>query len=552
LFGFSNHHGGGESIAGKPTAPSSVIYCQNEPSLPLAASGANLTWYTRADTTDASTTAPVPATTSAGTQLFYVLQTNSFGCKSDTARIQVIVHPSISGNTIEKDQTLCEGGTPQALTPRFSIGGGNGSYTYQWQSSTNGGTTWTTISGASSSTYSPGPSSATTTYRRIVSSSNCRDTSAAVTITIQGTLTNTGISAAQTICSGTRPATLEGQQPSGGSGSYLYSWESSTDGSTWTTIADATSKDYSPPALTASIFYRRKVGSGECSIYSSPVKLPLTRHRNGTCPDVTVCHNTTTGTISFSATPATGVSFRWVNDNPLIGLQPAGTGAIPSFTAVNNSSPKKAVVANITVTPVYTGGGVECPGTPVTFRITVLPTISIDLIPLVETCTGTAIAALTPKPDTAFYAGATVSYVWTVTGSGISLQSSSGTQIPGYGTENTGTSDLVATITVTPRYTLNNRTCDGQAVSYTVTVKPSTPPAAAGADAVLCAAPSYTLRASSVAGTTGTWTQISGPAAEIVTQTSLPRLSAGCRQVGFIVLYGRKPASLAVHPPPIQ
>jgi hypothetical protein len=153
-----------------------------------------------------------------------------------------------------------------------------------------------------------------------------------------------------------------------------------------------------------------------------------------------------------------------VNDNPLIGLQPAGTGAIPSFTAVNNSSPKKAVVANITVTPVYTGGGVECLGTPVTFRITVLPTISIDLIPSVETCTGTAIAALTPKPDTAFYSGATVSYVWTVTGSGITLQGSSGAQIPGYGTENNGTSDLVATITVTPRYTLNNRTCNGQPV----------------------------------------------------------------------------------------
>jgi PKD repeat protein len=286
----------------KPTAPSPVIYCQNEPSLPLAASGANLTWYTRADTTDASTTAPVPATTSAGTQLFYVLQTNSFGCKSDTARIQVIVHPSISGNTIEKDQTLCEGGTPQALTPRFSIGGGNGSYTYQWQSSTNGGTTWTTIGGAVGSIYSPGPLSATTSYRRIVNSRNCRDTSAPITVTIQGTLTNTGISAAQTICSGTRPATLEGQQPSGGSGSYLYSWESSTDGSTWTTIADATSKDYSPPALTASIFYRRKVSSGECSIYSSPVSITVNPTPTmATVADVTVCHNTTTGTISFSA-----------------------------------------------------------------------------------------------------------------------------------------------------------------------------------------------------------------------------------------------------------
>ncbi len=505
----------------QPTVSSPVVYCQNEPALPLTAGGTNLTWYTRADTTDASATAPVPSTVNDGSFYFYVLQTNSFGCKSDTARLQVIVHRAISNNSIEKDQTICEGGQPQPITPRLTIAGGNGSYGYQWQSSTDGGANWVTISGATAGSYSPGPLTITTRYRRIVSSSSCRDTSAAVLITVQGTLTNTGIGAAQTICSGTRPATLEGQQPSGGSGVYQYSWESSTDGNLFVPIAGANAKDYAPPALTASTWYRRKVSSGECSVYSAPVRITVNpTPQMAPVPDLTVCNNAATGAINFSSTPSAGVTFRWTNTNPLIGLAQAGTGNIGSFTAINNSSPKAPLTATITVTPVFTGGGVECPGASITFRITVLPTVGLAPIPSVETCTGTALAAFAPVADTSFAAGATLSYTWTVSGSGINLQSSSGPQIPGYGTVNNGSTDLRATITVTPRYTFNNHTCDGLPVSYTVTVKPSTPPAAAGPDAVLCAATTYNLQAVPVGGTTGQWTQIAGPAAEIVTPTS--------------------------------
>lgn len=69
---------------------------------------------------------------------------------------------------------------------------------------------------------------------------------------------------------------------------------------------------------------------------------------------------------NFSGTPA-DVTFSWVNSNPAIGLAAAGTGNIPSFTAINRGN--EPVTANITITPMSNG----CPGASRTYMITVNP-----------------------------------------------------------------------------------------------------------------------------------------------------------------------------------
>ena len=43
------------------------------------------------------------------------------------------------------------------------------------------------------------------------------------------------------------------------------------------------------------------------------------------------------------------------DDNPAIGLAASGTGDIPSFTAINNTT--STIVATIEVTPTYENGG---------------------------------------------------------------------------------------------------------------------------------------------------------------------------------------------------
>ena len=74
---------------------------------------------------------------------------------------------SVSGT-----QTICSGDTPAVLTSAAPTG--DGLLTVQWQSSTDG-TTFTGIAGANGATYAPGPLTADTWYRILVTSTmgNC-------------------------------------------------------------------------------------------------------------------------------------------------------------------------------------------------------------------------------------------------------------------------------------------------------------------------------------------------------------------------------------------
>ncbi len=501
----------------KPVVVRPVIYCLNEPAVPLnatATAGNALTWYTAFPLTGGTITPPTPSTASAANTTYYVTQSNSYNCESDTSKITVIVNPLITNNTISADQTLCNGSTAQPLTGT-SANGGSGSYSFQWQHSIDGGIIWSNIPTAVAATYNPGNVTTDTRYRRIVNSASCTDTSNVVSITVQGSLTNAGITGAQTICSGAVPAPLLGEAPSGGNSAFTYQWESSMNNIAWTIIDNETAQDYAPPALTTSTYFRRKVSSGQCAVYSLPVLITV----NPTpviaaIADNYFCNNTPSGTIAFSVTPVSS-TVTWINNNTGIGLAATGTGNIVSFVTTNYTNPKIPVSALIKVAPVYTSNNIGCPGDTVSFKIYVLPFISIATIPNEVKCTGALIPAFTPVPDTGTFAGIGVTYSWTVTGTGTTLTNGTGAQIPSYTTINNSATDAITTITVTPQYTYNGKTCSGNPSFYTITVKPATASANAGADAVLCNAATANLSAAIVNGTTGIWSQL-GTTATIV------------------------------------
>jgi len=85
----------------KPTAVRSVEYCVNASASVLgatAAPGNTLTWYTSFPLTAGSAVPPRPLTSTTGTFTYFVTQTNSNGCVSDTAIITVNVRPLPSVN----------------------------------------------------------------------------------------------------------------------------------------------------------------------------------------------------------------------------------------------------------------------------------------------------------------------------------------------------------------------------------------------------------------------------------------------------------------------
>ncbi len=369
----------------KPTAPTvtttTYSYCQFGTATPFdaVATGSNtLTWYNNPGLTGGTTSATyTPSTANAGTFTYYVTQTNSFGCESSPATITVTVNSGLSGNTIGADETLCQGGTPAAITGTGTITGGNGTYTYQWQSSPDG-TTWTDIPGATSANYSPGALADTTHFRRNVSSSQCGSSSNVVIKYVFEGLGNYDITASQTICEGTAPVLIDGGAPTG-SGPFTFTWQQSDDGTNWNNIASSNTEDYQPPVLTSTTHYRRTVTNGPCTATSSVVIITVEPMANGnfTAPAAiceyeaaSVTYNATVGTgpfdIEYSITNpagATATTTLSVNNGATINVIPTGSApgvytisllSIESSNGCVRTTGLNSVSITVNATPVVT------------------------------------------------------------------------------------------------------------------------------------------------------------------------------------------------------
>ncbi|MEY3385471.1 MAG: hypothetical protein RIR53_282, partial [Bacteroidota bacterium] len=196
---------------------------------------------------------------------------NGVPCTKVTDMIRVTVQGPVTAGVIAGAQTICNGGNPAAFTSTTN-GDGTGTITYRWESSTNG-TDWTTISGQTASTYDvPAGLTTTTHYRRTtISTLNgnvCESVpTASLTVTVQSVPTAGVIAAAQTICNGGNPAAFTSTTDGTGSGTITYRWESSTNGTDWTTISGEAASTYDVPAgLTTTTHYRRTTISTQNSV----------------------------------------------------------------------------------------------------------------------------------------------------------------------------------------------------------------------------------------------------------------------------------------------
>ena len=69
-----------------------VLYCLNQPALPLTAIGTGLLWYTAATGGIGSATAPIPSTSVFGNTSYWVSQANTNSCEGPRAEIVVTVN----------------------------------------------------------------------------------------------------------------------------------------------------------------------------------------------------------------------------------------------------------------------------------------------------------------------------------------------------------------------------------------------------------------------------------------------------------------------------
>ena len=194
-------------------------------------------------------------------------------CADTTAMLILRDYPVITNNKIVTGpQNICSGSAPSLLTGSDPLNG-DGTYIYIWQDSSKARPVWTDIAGATQKDYQPPVLSDTTSYRRKVTSSACSDISKSVRVNVHKPLVNNVITllsglADTTICNGADPRIFKGSQPSGGTniaGDYAYEWQYSTDNAAWNAISTSgTGRDYDPPSLNVTTYFRRKVLSGAC------------------------------------------------------------------------------------------------------------------------------------------------------------------------------------------------------------------------------------------------------------------------------------------------
>ncbi|MCX6825126.1 MAG: hypothetical protein NTY80_02770 [candidate division SR1 bacterium] len=88
------------------------------------------------------------------TTMFHRQDVNTCGAAYTNA-ITITVYPPFSTGVIGVNQAICYGSTPNQLNFITPPSGGDGTYTYMWESSFNGLNPWTSIAGATGTTYQP-------------------------------------------------------------------------------------------------------------------------------------------------------------------------------------------------------------------------------------------------------------------------------------------------------------------------------------------------------------------------------------------------------------
>ena len=220
---------------------------------------------------------------------------------------EVTVYPQVqAGGVTPASQYINYDASAGKLTCS-GASGGNGTYAYQWQSSTTSSfSSPNNISGADSLSYTPGNLTATTYYRLAVTSNSSApvysDTS--TVIVYPQLVAGSAAPASQNVTYGTVPYPLADAGVSGGSSVYSYQWQSAPDNATWTNISGATTAGYTPPSLITT-YYRLVVTSNGVS--ASSVSALVTVHLlPGTITPTAVTIASGTSPGIFTVTPAEG------------------------------------------------------------------------------------------------------------------------------------------------------------------------------------------------------------------------------------------------------
>ncbi len=273
---------------------------------------------------------------------------------SDTVTqiIETVVCNPVAVSAQPGNIIACEGGNTS-----FTITTTGTNPAYHWQVSTDGGNTYSDITGATTSTLTLNAVSAAMNNNRyrVLVSNNCPSnaTSGYAILTVNAPASITAQPAATTVCEGAAASfsiTASGTN-------NAYQWQSSTDnGNTWNNISGATGTSYSIAAASASqngTQYRVMISScSPSAIYSNPATLTVSNLASITTqPANTPACTGSTANFSVSAS-GSSLTYQWQvsTDNGItwnnISGATSGTLNISNVSSSMNNYKYRVLISN--------------------------------------------------------------------------------------------------------------------------------------------------------------------------------------------------------------
>ena len=468
-----------------PVSPQTLCSGQNSALVTLSSTVAGVTfgWTSASNgaggvTAGGTNTIPVQTLTNATNSpitVVYTANATFAGCPGPNALYNIIVNP-IPNTILPAGQTICSGSSSTLVNLSSAVAG----TTFNWTAAATAGISGFTASANNTLSIpiqillNAGSTMGSVTYTITPVANGCSGSPATYTIQVNP-LPTVILPPLQVICSGQSSALVVLNSPVAGTS---FSWTAAgTAGLSGFTASGSgnipaqviLNPNTTPGTVTFTITPTTPgtspVCTGNIAIYTITVNpAPSVQFSQG---NQTICSGSNTSLVTLtSTTPGASISWHGFVPAGISGAVSSGTTTIPVQTLLNSTNAPLTISDTALAATV---GGASCPGVAQIYYITVNPIPVVTATPASQTiCSGgpTAIALSSNVAGTTFS--------WTISNnpniSGASAGSGSNiAQIL------LNASNLVQTITytITPTYTNNAVSCQGNPVSVTITVNPA-------------------------------------------------------------------------------
>lgn len=321
-------------------------------------------------------------------------------------------YANVNNNTICCDQ-VNPGAVPSSLITGNLPSGGNGSYTYMWQTSSDA-VTWTNI-GVTTQNYTPPVLTSTTHYRRVASSAGNSNNSNMVTVTVDPPPTPTGINITT---QSTTALLIAWNITSGATGYKIYDC---SNNSLVATINVPTISSYLITGLNPATTYQYKLVA-ECGALASPFSACVAGTtyanigNNTICCDETHTGLATTSMLTGSIPTGGDGTYTYLWEYSTDGINWTSTGIVTiNYTPppVVNTTYYRRKVTSISLTHIsnIVTITVDPPPTPTGVNLTALSTTEIQIswnassgatIYNIYDCATNALVATVNAPNTTY------------------------------------------------------------------------------------------------------------------------------------------------------